>query len=54
VGIPAVRVVVVWALSIVVSVRLIETILFVGKIFEVSYSTFLIRFENQTQVYHVG
>jgi len=27
---------------------------FNGKIFDVSYSTFLISFENQTQVYHLG
>ena len=27
---------------------------FYGKMFEVSYSTFLISFENQTQVYNLG
>jgi len=52
-GIPAVRVVVVWALRTVVSVRLTETILH-GKTFYVSCRTFLISFENQTQVYNLG
>jgi len=48
-----VRVVVVLALSIVVSAGLIDDS-FYGKIFDVSYSTFLISFENQIQVYNLG
>jgi len=54
VGIPAVRVVVVWTLSIVVSARLTEMTLFYGKTVDASYSTFLVSFENQTQVCNLG
>jgi len=49
VGISAVRVVIVWALSIVVSSGLIEITLFMGKLYA-SCSNFLISFKNQTQV----
>jgi len=47
---------IVWALSIVVSARLIEMTLFMEKkTFDViSYSTFIVSFENQTQVCHLG
>ena len=47
------RVVVVWALSIVVSARLTRR-LFSWENVDVSYSTFFLSFENQTQVYNFG
>jgi len=46
-------VVAVWALRIVVSAWLRDDS-FYGKNFYVSYITFLINFENQTQVYNLG